>query len=49
MSALSQPLGEATSSYCTGLCESCNTETWVRMYVLQDGNTAWVCDKCRKG
>lgn len=37
------------SSYANGLCEDCNTDTWVRLYTLQDGKLTWVCDDCRKG
>lgn len=38
----------ALSKLITGICDLCGQLRKVRMYVLQDGSTAWVCKGCRK-
>lgn len=39
----------ALSTTITGLCDCCGFLKRVKLYVLQDGNKAWVCKECRKG
>lgn len=39
----------AISSKAITLCDCCQRERPCKMYVLQDGNTAFVCDDCRNG
>jgi len=31
------------------LCECCEHVKVCRLYVLQDGRAAWVCEECRNG
>lgn len=38
----------AVSSETMGFCECCRKTKLVRLYVLQNGETAWVCKECRK-
>lgn len=38
-----------TKKAITGLCEACGLLKKVKMYVLQNGQTAWVCKSCRGG
>lgn len=40
-------MSDAISTEIKARCDCCEEMKKVRMYVLQDGNTAWVCKKCR--
>ncbi len=42
-------MSDAISSKSNQICECCNKLKVCRMYVLQTGNTAWICKKCRMG
>lgn len=41
-------MSDAISSETEQFCECCNKFKICRMYVLQNGNAAWVCKECRK-
>lgn len=32
-----------------GVCYCCLNWKVIRMYILQDGKAAWVCEDCREG
>lgn len=40
---------DAVSTTTRGLCECCGHLKRVRLYILQSGNSAWVCKECREG
>lgn len=42
-------MGDAISTEMHGRCECCGKFKLVRMYVIQTGEAAFVCKKCREG
>lgn len=41
-------MSEAISTEAEGICDCCGKLKLCKMYVLQNGETAWVCTKCRE-
>lgn len=42
-------MGDAISTATVIKCDCCQQRKLCKMYVIQTGDTAWVCVDCRKG
>lgn len=42
-------LNTLTPKHSEQLCECCKNFKLCKMYVLQNGEAAWICDNCREG